>query len=234
MAHLRHMYAEKGAGYFSTVNTGIMPLLPESADRILDVGCGEGATLDWVRHALNASWVAGVELDERSARIAAGKLDRVWQGDIETLELPQGENAFELILCLDVLEHLVDPWAAVEKLAGMLVPGGSLIASVPNVRHHSVVLPLLLHGRWAYADKDVLDRTHLRFFTQSSAVDLLRRGGMSVDEVATASLAVGSKSWLFNLLTLGLFRNFFVFQYLLRATKCAETQNEPNGCSGGD
>jgi 2-polyprenyl-3-methyl-5-hydroxy-6-metoxy-1,4-benzoquinol methylase len=234
MALLKHMYADKGGEYFSTANTGILPLLPRSADRILDIGCGEGATLSWVKQTLHAKWTVGVELDEKSARIAAGKIDQVWQGDIETLELPFGENSFDLILCLDVLEHLVDPWSVVGKLASMLASGGSLIASVPNVRHHSVVLPLLLHGTWAYAEKDILDRTHLRFFTRRSAVELFQRGGMTVDEVVTASLAVGSKSWLFNLFSFGLLRHFFVFQYLLRATKHTASQNALNRWPGGD
>jgi len=229
MALLKHMYAGKGKGYFSTVNTGILPLLPRRADRVLDIGCGEGATLVWLKQTLHANLAAGVELDEKSARIAAGKIDLVCQGDIETLELPFGESSFDLILCLDVLEHLVDPWSVIDKLTAMLVPGGCLIASVPNVRHHSVLLPLLLHGDWTYAEKDILDKTHLRFFTQRSAVQLLQSGGMTVDGLVTASLAVGSKSWLFNLCTFGLLRQFFVFQYLLRATKRTESQNILNG-----
>lgn len=219
MSKLMDFYARKPGAYFSTVNTAIMPLLPRSASRVLEIGCGEGNTLMWAKKILSANWIGGVELNEKSAEIAARKLDWLMQGDIETLELPFGENSFDLILCLDVLEHLVDPWSVVNKLTGMIVPGGNLVVSIPNVRHHSIILPLLVRGKWTYMDKDILDMTHLRFFTRRSAIELLQTGGLTVDAVRAAKLAPGSRSWLINLCTCGMLRDFFVFQYVVRAKK---------------
>jgi hypothetical protein len=57
-----------------------------------------------------------------------------------------------------------------------------VIVSVPNVAHLWVRLSLAL-GRWDYADRGILDRTHLRFFTKRSFAALLRDAGLSVEEL---------------------------------------------------
>ena len=61
---------------------------------------------------------------------------------------------FGLILCLDVLEHFVDPWRAVDRLVReYLAEGGAILVSVPNVRHYSVLRPLVSQGGWNYTDR---------------------------------------------------------------------------------
>jgi tRNA A58 N-methylase Trm61 len=87
------------------------------------------------------------------------------------------------MLFLDVLEHLVDPWGAVEIFAAHLPPGGTIVASVPNIRHVSATKDLILHNRWTYADSGILDRTHLRFFVRQTAIELLDRPGLTVRRV---------------------------------------------------
>jgi SAM-dependent methyltransferase len=97
------------------------------------------------------------------------------------MEFPTGN--FDLIIALDVLEHLIDPWSIVRRLHGILNPGGVIIASIPNVGHYSVAVPLVLRGQWNYADEGLLDRTHLRFFTRRTAVDLLTCSGLVIDKI---------------------------------------------------
>jgi hypothetical protein len=63
-----------------------------------------------------------------------------------------------------------------------LAPGGVVIVSVPNVAHLWMRLSLLL-GRFDYADRGILDRTHLRFFTRRTFVALLREAGLAVEEL---------------------------------------------------
>jgi hypothetical protein len=118
------------------------------------------------------------------------------------------------------LEHLVDPWAVVRKLDGLLRPGGILIASIPNVRHVKVLAPLVLRGRWDYTNSGLLDRTHLRFFVRGSAIALLESSGLKVDAVeANGPLSPGSVLALLNKLTFTMFQEFLDFQYLIRARK---------------
>jgi 2-polyprenyl-3-methyl-5-hydroxy-6-metoxy-1,4-benzoquinol methylase len=86
--------------------------------------------------------------------------------DKDELDLP--EEAFDCIVCNDVLEHLITPWQVLGKLAILLKPGGHFVASIPNVQYWGVLKDLVFEGDWRYADEGVLDVTHLRFFTRRS------------------------------------------------------------------
>lgn len=205
--------------YFSIVRSEILPLLPERAARTLEVGCGSGNTLAWLRQVRTTEWLGGVEVSSDAAESARRNIDHVWQGNIETLDLPIEAASLDLVLCLDVLEHLVDPWSVVRRLSGYLRPGGALIASLPNIRNMQVLFPLLLKGRWDYRDEGILDRTHLRFFTERSARELLGQGGLFVDGVIEHGLGQSRGSRFVNALLPRGVRGLFVRQYLLRGRK---------------
>jgi hypothetical protein len=89
----------------------------------------------------------------------------------------------------DVLEHLVDPDAALLRAKSLLAPGGALVLSIPNVAHGTVRLSLLL-GDFDPVDKGILDRTHLHWFTRRSLHLTLRKAGLRVDEEARATFDV--------------------------------------------
>lgn len=90
---------------------------------------------------------------------------------------------FDCILFNDVLEHLVDPWEAVREAARFLSPGGCVVASMPNMRHWPVLKELVFRGRWDYTDMGVLDRTHLRWFTRDTMIELFERNGYAVQSI---------------------------------------------------
>jgi SAM-dependent methyltransferase len=177
------LYSDKSAGYFANARRQIEPLLPARIDRMLDIGCGSGATLAWLRSIRAPSFVAGVELSPEAAAAARGTADLVVTGDAETAPLPFDPGSFDLITALDVLEHMVDPWKALGRLHALLAPGGRIIASIPNVAHYSVVLPLLMRGQWAYQQEGLLDRTHLRFFVERTAVELMTSSGLAFEQM---------------------------------------------------
>ena len=77
--------------------------------------------------------------------------------------------------------------------------------------------PLLMRGAWEYTDHGLLDRTHLRFFTKNTAIQLLESSGLNVVQVN--STGIQGKAAIANACALGLFRPFFEVQYLLRAVK---------------
>ncbi len=180
-------YATKPAAYFGTPRIDIAPLLPgavgQSLGRVLEIGCGSGATMAWLRTRRDVTLAVGVELTQTQAELARSAFDEIIVGNIEDPAIAEALPSFDLILALDVLEHLVDPAAVVRRLAARLAPGGAFVASLPNVGYHTVALPLLLKGRWTYTDEGLLDRTPLRFFDMAGARALLTTGDLEVDRV---------------------------------------------------
>ena len=187
------------------------------ANRVLDLGCAEGLLGLSLKQQGLAVEVVGIELFEQAAKVAEARLDRVICGDIEMLDwdgLELAKGSFDCILCGDVLEHLRDPWRVLAWLASLLKPEGRLIASLPNVRHWSVVFPLLLQGKWEYRGHGILDRTHLRFFTRKTAIQMFKDCGLRV-VTCEGSRLLGKKDNLLNLAMLGMGREFVTVQWIL-------------------
>ena len=148
--------------------------------RALDVGAADG----FLAERLTAQgWsVTALERDPELAARARGRCKEVVVADLESA-LPLLHGPFDAIVYGDVLEHLSDPRAVLGALDQALAPGGTVIVSVPNVAHLWVRLSLLA-GRFDYADRGILDRTHLRFFTRRTLLELLRGAGLTVSELA--------------------------------------------------
>lgn len=164
-------------GYYDSERTEVAEIVPAAQARILDVGCGGGAFGALLKRR-GAKEVVGLEVIPEVAERARQRLDAVHVLDLDaTTVLPVAAESFDVVVCADVLEHLVDPWRVLRMLRGALTPTGLLVVSLPNVRHESVVLPLLVDGIFAYQDIGILDRTHLRFFTLREAAKLLETAG---------------------------------------------------------
>jgi 2-polyprenyl-3-methyl-5-hydroxy-6-metoxy-1,4-benzoquinol methylase len=212
-----NLYDEKTNGYFSRARTEIEPLLSQQngiALRALEIGCSEGHTLEWLKKAGYCSWVAGVE-PYAELRTSVGAIDEFFKIDIEK-ELPTiAAASLDLILCLDVLEHLVNPWEAVRRIDSLLKPGGQLIISVPNLRNYRILFDLAFRGKFSYSESGILDRTHLRFFTRTTAVELAESAGAKV----TTVVGTETKTWQKRLLTgMGL-GDLMAKQFVLAARK---------------
>jgi 2-polyprenyl-3-methyl-5-hydroxy-6-metoxy-1,4-benzoquinol methylase len=218
MTDIARIYEAKQQDYFRQVRTEILSMLPSRLDRVLEIGCGGGYTLEHLRATGRCQWTCGVELFPEAARLAEQRVDQIYQGNVEEMNLPLAPASIDAILCLDVLEHLIDPWAVIRKLHGLLKPGGVMIASIPNVRHLRVVLPLVFRGRWDYTPSGLLDKTHLRFFTKGSAIALLESSGLHVDRVDATGMT-GPRARLLNALTFSLARPWLELQFLIRARR---------------
>jgi len=135
----------------------------EDPIRVLDVGCACGGTLLKIKHLYPQAEVYGIELNPKAAAFASQLAD-VRQGDIEKMALDYPEHFFDYVLFADVLEHLYDPQKVLSRVLPHLKPTGLVLAAIPNAAYVEVVHGLL-NGYWSYADKGILDFTHLRFFT---------------------------------------------------------------------
>jgi SAM-dependent methyltransferase len=147
----------------------------------LDVGAADGFLAELLTRQ---GWqVTALERDPAQAAKARGRCHEVIVADLDEAA-PRIEGAFAAIVYGDVLEHLGDPLPVLVALNRSLAPGGCVIVSVPNVAHLWVRLSLLL-GRWDYAERGILDRTHLRFFTRRSFLRFLGDAGLDLEELIT-------------------------------------------------
>jgi 2-polyprenyl-3-methyl-5-hydroxy-6-metoxy-1,4-benzoquinol methylase len=145
--------------------------------RVLDVGCATG----YLARTLvgKGCTVSGFEADPAAAEEARPALEQLVVGDVERTDLAEafGAGHFDVVVFGDVLEHLRDPLTVLRGAKTLLAPGGTVVASIPNIAHGSVRLALL-HGRFDYQPLGLLDFSHLRFFTRASIETLFRDAGL--------------------------------------------------------
>ncbi|HET7040948.1 MAG TPA: class I SAM-dependent methyltransferase [Gemmatimonadales bacterium] len=136
-------------------------LPPDGRRRILDVGCGDGLFLDRL-----APWgrAEGIETDVATLSPAAAHRP-IHLGPFDESYHP--DAPFDLVLFLDVLEHLDRPDAALRRAAELLAPGGRVLVSVP-------AFPAL------WTRHDVLNHHRLRY-TRGSLTALARGAGLRVE-----------------------------------------------------
>ena len=218
----------KDPSYFEFARPEILARIPQSARRVLEIGCGAGR-LGAALKARQSAEVVGVEFNEGAAAAARQRLDRVVVGDIEQMEPGFTAGSFDCVVCADVLEHLERPDRVLRRLRDWLAPNGKLIASIPNARHHSVVGGLL-EGNWTYERAGLLDNTHLRFFTRLDIERLLYRCGFAISDLGIVP-GPGHEEWVANgrpgqvrlgwLDVVGIpsaeVEEYFVYQYLVDA-----------------
>jgi SAM-dependent methyltransferase len=166
--------------YYAQARPEMLAFVPETTRRLLDIGCSEGRFGAGVKEKLPGCEVWGVE-PSAAAAAAKTRLDRVFSRRFEELEeLP--DAYFDVVTMNDVLEHLPYSEPALELVRRVLKPDGRLVLSLPNVGYILNVRDLVFRKDWEYQDCGILDRTHLRFFTQKSATRLLTQNGFVVRE----------------------------------------------------
>ena len=158
--------------------------------RVLEIGCACGATLREIGHRNPTANLYGVELNEKAAEVAA-PFATILSMDVERLDPAEIKERFDYIVMGDVVEHLLDPWAAIQNMRELLVPGGAIVASIPNVAHISNLYNVL-GGRWTYEDMGLLDRTHFRFFTRQEIIKLFEGANLAVDEIRYKNIHMNS------------------------------------------
>lgn len=163
--------------YYNNTRRDIEPLLPDVLPSVLEIGCGAGETMKWLRSIRTVHYAAGVELSPDAASVAQSVFDTIEIADIRSARLEFERGRFAAVLALDVLEHLPDPSAVVHRLKHKIAPDGVFIASIPNISHYTVSFPLFFNGSWDYTERGLLDKTHLQFFTRKSVIRLFEGAG---------------------------------------------------------
>ncbi len=174
--------------YIEVDRQDVRPHIPTSARTVLDVGCSRGGFGPTLRSVLGPdARIVGVEAVRQQAAIArvGHQFDDVVDGYFPDA-LEGWEGQFDLVCFNDVLEHVVDPWQLLRDTRRFLSPSGQVLAAIPSIQYAPVVWQLV-RGRWDYSDTGTLDRTHLRFFTRATMVEMFAGAGYRVDRCAGAN-----------------------------------------------
>lgn len=211
-------YQVKEEKYYSSERADIRRRIPVGVRSLLDVGCGRGEFGRGVKRVRPQVHVTGIEFTDWAAE-ARQHLDAVHQIDASDADAAR-LGPFDCITFNDVLEHLFDPERVVRNLCQSLKPGGSVLASSPNLRYFYTMHALLLRGRFDYVQSGPMDFTHIRFFTFQTFAELFRRCGLEVEEVSgLAGAEMSSKFRVMNWLSRGAMDDMRYIQIFVKARK---------------
>ncbi|APV48774.1 hypothetical protein BWI17_03195 [Betaproteobacteria bacterium GR16-43] len=161
---------QNASHYLDYVNVHLLACIAQPPRHVLELGCNAGALGQELKKRHPGAKVVGIEAGRAAADVAATRLDQVICSRLEDVDLPGHgfqRGAFDLMIAADILEHLVNPWNVLVRMRPFLAPDAIVLASIPNVRNLGLLEQLAVHGRWDYAERGLLDVTHLRFFTLS-------------------------------------------------------------------
>jgi 2-polyprenyl-3-methyl-5-hydroxy-6-metoxy-1,4-benzoquinol methylase len=177
-------YVDKPSPWSShSLIAGFLKKLPPQS-RVLDIGTASGTLARMCReHSLR---IFGVEPNPDWARIASPLYEKIYLGSIQDVE-EEFLKGYDVVVLGDVLEHLPMPEAILQKLVNLQSPASLFIISVPNIANIWVRLSLLM-GNFEYAERGILDRTHLRFFTRKTLLAMLNMTGLEIMTIQVTSI----------------------------------------------
>lgn len=183
---------------YDQTRTEVLPFLAPEAEVVLDVGCSRGGFCGSIKKSRPDITVWGIEPHADAAEQAREHADHVITGYFPD-GLPPTAPPFDVVFFNDVLEHLVDPWGVLALCLDHLSADGVVVASIPNARNWVLIHKLVFKRDFSYTNDGILDRTHLRFFTQSTMIELFRASGYAVEKCEPINT---STSWKVRLMSL--------------------------------
>jgi 2-polyprenyl-3-methyl-5-hydroxy-6-metoxy-1,4-benzoquinol methylase len=166
-------------GIYRAVNEVVLSVIPSTAMRILDAGCGAGNLGEILGRNTNRE-VVGITYSSREAELASSRLSAVYCADLNGFDFGS-LGKFDCVILSHVLEHLYNPQTTLERLKVALTQESRVIVALPNVLWWKQRLNFIM-GRWRYQDSGILDRTHLRFFDRQTSAELLCDAGYEIEK----------------------------------------------------
>jgi trans-aconitate methyltransferase len=176
---------------YDVVNAELLSLVPPHTRRVIDVGCMTGAMGREIRRRFPHIAVTGLDSDPDYAAIAAQHCTDAFTCDIEAVEPDLWTHLWpsDCWIFGDCLEHLRDPWQVLRRVRDAIDPAGCLLVCLPNAQHWSVQRALA-SGQFRYQEAGLMDRTHLRWFTRITMLEMLHASGWQVETGLSRNLPI--------------------------------------------
>ena len=165
-------------------NVDLLELVPAGVERVVEAGCSSGALGQaFLSRNPDVEYIC-IELVPEYAEVARTRLSEVVVANVEHME----DRSFDVLnptdcwIFGDVLEHLYDPWKTLTRVRRSLGERGCVVACIPNAQHWTLQ-GLLSAGEFRYQDAGLLDRTHIRWFTRKTIIDLFRSTGYEIEDM---------------------------------------------------
>ncbi|WP_372463809.1 class I SAM-dependent methyltransferase [Streptomyces pinistramenti] len=171
------------------------PVRGGTAATVLDIGCGDGTAAATATQVLAGHRLVGVDWSQDALRRAAHRIPHAVRGELTDGGLPFAAGSADAVLFSEVVEHLVDPDAALDELHRVLRPGGHLMLSTPNLAAwynrglllagvQPVFSEVSLRGIHGRPGSQVVG--HLRLYTARALRGFLTSSGFDVVRIAGA------------------------------------------------
>ena len=162
-------------------NPDLLKLIPKDARVLVEVGCSSGALAREYKKINSNCRYIGVECVSEYAKLAERHCDSVIETDIESVDenFLRDTLACDCWIFGDALEHLMNPWLLLSRIRKIIPDNGSIVACIPNAQHWSIQARLSC-GDFRYENSGLLDRTHLRWFTRLTIIEMFRDAGFKI------------------------------------------------------
>lgn len=167
----------KPPNYYTSHRYEMAKLIPGNVTKVLEIGCGDSNFANFL--PVCEYW--GIEPSRHVSILSSSNVYKIIRNDYETAYVDLPNNYFDLIVVNDVIEHMQSHDYFFSSIKIKMSSGACILGSVPNVRHISNMIEILIHKDWEYKDSGILDRTHLRFFTQNSLKKILLDHGYIIE-----------------------------------------------------
>lgn len=163
-------------------NPDLLALIRLSTKTLVDVGCGGGGLIREFKKLKPEAHCVGIDIDSDYVELAKRYCDVSLAVNVDTAEKSFWESMRdrECWVFGDTLEHFKDPWNVLRQVREVIPEHGYVVVCLPNAQHWSLLAKLSI-GDFRYQDSGLLDRTHLRWFTRKTMIEMFDQTGFTIE-----------------------------------------------------
>lgn len=167
----------------------IIKLIDNQPKRILDIGCGDGVFTKILKDSFKSE-VYGIDISKKALKKAQKRGIKIKNYDIDGKKLPFKNNYFDLVICGDVIEHIINTSKLIKEVKRILKKGGIVIASVPNFSawYNRIITLFGYQPLWVdFSEEELIQNYittgHVRLFNKKSLEALFKRNGLIINKI---------------------------------------------------